>query len=166
MEPIILTFRIRGRQARAKLPASLPQELSDALENCLHWIPAPLSHMPGLCLCDESCIQRWTERVPDRPLARRLCRMLLLSGFLLSSLQAVKQIWSVDDGGSAYYEAKGIAGLMIFENLVFRAILFVASLLFPTTQVYSTAVSIPYLVVGLLLLLILYLGWGGYSKNT
>ena len=82
MEPIILTFRIRGRQARAKLPASLPQELSDALENCLHWIPAPLSHMPGLCLCDESCIQRWTERVPDRPLARRLCRMLLLSGFL------------------------------------------------------------------------------------
>ena len=91
---------------------------------------------------------------------------LLLSGFLLSSLQAVKQIWSADDGGSAYYEAKGIAGLMIFENLVFRAILFVASLLFPTTQVYSTAVSIPYLVVGLLLLLILYLGWGGYSKNT
>ena len=82
MEPIILTFRIRGRQARAKLPASLPQELSDALENCLHWIPAPLSHMPGLCLCDENYIQRWTERVPDRPLARRLCRMLLLSGFL------------------------------------------------------------------------------------
>ena len=57
MESVILTFHIQGRRGKAKLPP-LPQDLRDALERCWTWMPAPVSHMPGLCLCDEPHFQR------------------------------------------------------------------------------------------------------------
>lgn len=71
MKPISLTFRVRGRQAKAKLPP-LPQDLRDTLEHCITWMPAPSSHMPGLCLCDEEHFQRWLDHISDLSLSLRL----------------------------------------------------------------------------------------------
>ena len=64
MESVILTFHIQGRRGKAKLPP-LPQDLRDALERCWTWMPAPVSHMPGLCLCDEPHFQRWLDEISD-----------------------------------------------------------------------------------------------------
>lgn len=71
MESVILTFQIQGRRGKAKLPV-LPQDLRDALEGCRTWMPAPVSHMPGLCLCDEPHFRRWLEEISDTAPSLRL----------------------------------------------------------------------------------------------
>ena len=83
MESVILTFHIQGRRGKAKLPP-LPQDLRDALEDCRTWMPAPVSHMPGLCLCDKPHFQRWLEEISATSPSMQLpaicflcCRLLI-----------------------------------------------------------------------------------------
>ena len=84
MKPISLTFRVRGRQAKAKLPP-LPQDLRDTLEHCITWMPAPSSHMPGLCLCDEEHFQRWLDHISDLSLSLCGCGQSVFSAAIWSS---------------------------------------------------------------------------------
>ena len=104
MESVILTFHIQGRRGKAKLPP-LPQDLRDALERCWTWMPAPVSHMPGLCLCDEPHFQRWLDEISDtapslelRAVCFLCCRLeqhpkgvLTIPAYLLKGAQIQKQ---------------------------------------------------------------------------
>lgn len=104
MKPIILTFRIHGRRAKAKLPP-LPQDLSDTLERCRTWMPAPSAYMPGLCLSDEEHFQRWLDHISEMPLSAQLrarcflcCHleqlqpgMLIIPSYLLQAAGMEKQ---------------------------------------------------------------------------
>ena len=94
-----------------------------------------------------------------------LISTLFLATFLTVAGQTIKGLLAADDGRTAYREANDIALLTAFGNLLFRAAVYGAAILFQASQIQCTSISMPYLVIGICLVLVLFWGWSGHIRD-